>query len=111
MSRLLAGNTPAVDLGLQLVHLTSGEDIVGKVFRDEDGYSIERPVVPQVMSNGQQMRVALMPLRPYIEQETPIYVLNQHVLFVTPINEQMQQLYVQFTSNIVIAAASEVKLS
>lgn len=105
---IISGNSQSVELGIQLVHLTSGEDIIGRVSLDRDNrlYHIERPVVPVHLPNPQdsgRMHISLMPFRPYVETDLPIPA--GFVMFTVDIVESMQKFYIQFTSNIQVAQA------
>lgn len=102
---LIGGNNAsAVELGIQLVHLTSGEDIIGRVFLDGAVYRIERPVVPVHIPNPSdqgRMHISLMPFRPYVEKD--LTIPESSVMFTVDIVESMQKFYIQFTSNIQVA--------
>lgn len=102
------------DGGIKIVHLVSGEDILGKITlrTDELGRKIEvvidKPVLPQVMTdNGKHFRVGLMPYRPYLSED-PLVVVRDKVVFIATVNEQMAKLYQQFTSDIILATESDL---
>lgn len=97
---------------LRLLHLATGEDIIGKVtFNAEDStYLVHDPVSPHMQmdpSTG-SVRVGLMPLRPFAEETTQIALSALHVVYVTPVAEQMRTAYTQYHSNIVIPESSSL---
>lgn len=92
----------------QIVHLTSGEDVVGIVSFDEarSGYVIRDPVSPQVEVDTQKgaMRLGLLPIRPYYgsDKTKDIFISTLHVLYVTNLSKQMEEAYRQYHSKIVL---------
>jgi hypothetical protein len=91
---------------IRLVHLTTGEDLIGAVtFETGDStYHIEEPVSPhmQVDPSSGSVRIGLMPVRPFAEETKKIVISSLHVVYVAPISEQMQNAYRQYHSNIVV---------
>jgi len=93
---------------IQIVHLTSGEDVVGVVTYDEarSGYKISDPMTPQVDVNSQkgEMRMGLLPIRPYYgsEKTKEIFVSTLHALYVTDLSPQMKEAYRQYRSKIIL---------
>ena len=93
---------------VQIVHLTSGEDVVGVVTYDEarSGYRISNPVSPQIEVDSQKgnMRMGLLPIRPYYgsEKTKEVFVSSLHALYVTDLSEQMEEAYRQYHSKIVL---------
>lgn len=105
------GSSSAVELGVVLVHLVTGEDVLGRAWKDDAETRIDEPTLPQIASpDGRQFRVGLIPYRPYIDSSVPLVVRNEHVVAILPVNEDMAKLYVQFTSNITIAKPTDIKL-
>ena len=92
----------------QIVHLASGEDVVGVVTYDEarSGYVVRDPVTPQVEVDPKKgsMRLGLMPIRPYYgsEKTKEIFVATAQVMYVTDLSEQMKDAYQQYHSKIVL---------
>jgi hypothetical protein len=97
----------SVDLGVQNVHLMSGEDIIGHVFRLSDVkiLRIENPVMPNIGidPSNNNMRVGLLPLRPYLEKLKSVDVPEANVLYFVEVGDRMGRLYAQYTSDLVIA--------
>jgi hypothetical protein len=95
-----------VDLGVQCVHIVSGEDYVGKVVYDQDGdsYLIDRPIVVNVGFNPETQRfnISPMPLRPYLKKVEQLVLESGHVLWLKPVTEGMEKLWQQTTSDIII---------
>ena len=92
----------------QIVHLASGEDVVGLVTYDEtrSGYVIRDPVTPQVEVDGTKgsMRLGLLPIRPYYgaEKTKEIFISTLHALYVSSLSPQMEEAYRQYHSSIVL---------
>lgn len=90
-----------------VLHLTSGEDIIGKARLDDQGVNwlIEDAVRPNVMVEPEsgRARVALMPVIAYGESDKLI-ISTLHVTFVVPAAEQMVKAYRQMLSGIVTPA-------
>lgn len=91
------------------VHLISGEDIIGVVTETDEGYRIEKPVIPNVAIDpqGTNFRVGLMPLRPYLDLKD-ITIPRVHVIFAVKVAKNMAEVYRRFTSDIVVASPSDV---
>lgn len=96
-----------VDLGVCNVHLISGEDFIGQVWKHQDTYRIEKPVMPNIAQdpNTGQFRVGLLPVRPWMDKVDNITILAAHVIFVTPVPSRMLTAYKQFVSDLVIPPA------
>lgn len=95
-----------VDLGVQNVHLISGEDIIGRVWLNESKgeYTIERPVMPTMAQDPQtgSYRVGLLPLRPYLPKIKDVVIPRDRVLYTVAVSEQMQGIYTQTVSEIIV---------
>jgi hypothetical protein len=106
MSDLFVTN---VDLGVQNVHLLSGEDVIGHVFLDESKKSlrIENPVMPTISQDQQNgnYRVGLLPLRPYLDKVKAVDVPLSNVLYHIDAGERMRTLYTQFVSDIILPSS------
>jgi hypothetical protein len=102
----------SLDLGIQNLHMISGEDIVGHTFLETDTvtgiqtYRVEQPVVPTMSQdpNTGAWRVGLLPLRPYLDKTDKVELLSGHIMYVTPVGERFRAMYAQFNSNIIVAA-------
>ena len=92
----------------QIVHLVSGEDVVGVVTYDEarSGYVVRNPVTPQVEVDPKKgaMRLGLLPVRPYYgsDKTKEIFVSAAQVMYVTDLSEQMEDAYRQYHSKLVL---------
>jgi hypothetical protein len=96
------------DAGIQNVHLTSGEDIIGHVYVGRSTLLITQPMMPQFRADetGQKFQFGLIPYRFHLAQDKGLIVGKMHVVFHTAVNEDVVRLYTQYTSNIVIAPAN-----
>ena len=99
----------SVDLGVQNVHLLSGEDIIGHVWRNpqERTLRVENPVMPNVAPDQSgNYRVGLLPLRPYLEKTKIVDVPEDRVLYHVPVGDRMERLYQQYTSGLIVPTGS-----
>ncbi len=108
-----------IEHGIVNLHLVSGEDIIGKVaevYNPETGiaaYEVINPVIPNIAMgqnpNGTpSFRVGLLPLRPYLGGVKFIEIPKAYVMYPVKVNRQMEDLYTQFVSDIVIAQPGDV---
>jgi hypothetical protein len=106
--------TPPVTAVIANVHLTSGEDIIGTVTEVHgkrsdatSAYVITKPVLPNVRFDPAQgkFHVGLLPLRPYLGQTETVTIPADRVIYVIPVNESMEDLYRNFTSNITVVSS------
>jgi hypothetical protein len=96
----------SVDLGVRNVHLLSGEDVIGHVFRVQQGFlRIETPVIPNTVMDQQthQFKVGLLPLRPYLDKVKSVDIAESGVIYHVEVGAQMANLYARFVSDIVLA--------
>ncbi len=107
-----------VQFGVALVHLVSGEDIIGRVEIDAANglYLVDRPVVPVMQPkidklSGEQTgaSLALMPYRFFLDPTEPLIIRDGNVLFVGKLLDQVIKHYAQVTSDITIAGPDSVK--
>lgn len=95
------------ELGVQNVHLNSGEDVIGRTWFNpqERTYTVENPVVPNIGQDPQNgnWRVGLLPLRPYLGKVKTVNIPETSVAYVVVVGDKMEQLYQQFISDIVLA--------
>ncbi len=93
------------DLGIQNVHMVSGEDYLGHLWYDpeDEQYIIERPIVINMgVSETGKFSVSPMPLRPYLKKVDQLVVENTHVMWVKPVTDQMEELWRRFTSEVIL---------
>lgn len=91
-----------------VLHLSSGEDIIGKARLDDQGINwlVEDAVRPNIMMDDTgRARVALVPVIPYGDSDN-LVISTLHVLFTVPAAEQMQNVYRQMTSGIITPEVS-----
>lgn len=88
-----------------LLHLITGQDIIGEVTFDEASmsYHVALPVTPHVsVGPDGGVRVGLMPLHPYAATAEKLVIGSYHVIYQQPVGEQMEQAYRQFHSPLVL---------
>jgi hypothetical protein len=108
------------DIGVCNIHLVSGEDIIGHVFDKTDPatggeyYVINKPVIPNVgmdrdKETGQpRFQVGLLPLRPYLGNLPQVELAKAYVMYIVKVNPQMEKMYIEFTTGIVLAGPGDV---
>jgi hypothetical protein len=92
---------------IRLLHLTTGEDIIGRMRLDDAQVTwiIEDAVMPNMAidpSTG-AVRVGLLPVRPYADTDH-MQVSTLHVIYDAPLTEQMENAYRSYCSGIVAPA-------
>ena len=106
-----------LELGVTLVHLVSGEDILANTDFDAEHnvYVLSRPVVPVVQQKTDDsgnptpgVAISLVPYRPFIKDE-PLLIRGSSVVFTADPVEQMKKLYTQMTSPIAIGDPTTIK--
>jgi hypothetical protein len=104
-----------IDLGILNLHLVSGEDIIGRVYDKTDPltggeyYVVDKPVIP-TLGQGEdgKLRVGMMPLRPYLGGLKQVELAKAYVMYPVKVNPQMEVMYTEFTSGILIATPGQV---
>lgn len=104
--------TPQTDLGVQLMHLVTGEDYLGHIWFDpEDAqYIIERPILINMAfdQEKQRLQIAPMPLRPYLKKVQQLVLDTTHVIWILPVTDEMSQLWLQATSEVIVPSAGDL---
>jgi hypothetical protein len=103
----MAPESPMIPLGVGLVHLVSGEDVIARVEYDAEAkayvlYSPKTPIMkPKVSPTGEQVgeSMALIPYRPFTDADAPLIVRETNVLFVAPVVDGIQEFYQDLTRN------------
>lgn len=98
------------DTTVLLIHLSTGEDMIGEVRRTPSGYELHRPALPQIQVDhaAQSMRIGIAPLHPWDQSATDetLYVDASHVVYTRTLPEQMINAYLQFRSGLVMGVPS-----
>ena len=94
-------------IGPRIVHLVSGEDVIGDVIPVVGGYKIADPISVALTPapDGRGVRISIVPLRPYAKEIDSMVISDDHVIFMAELSEQMLSSYKAYTSNIVIPEA------
>lgn len=111
---LVVTKTPDVRIGVRHLTLVDGESLIALVWFNEKTrvYTLDYPVFPNLTQNPNTGRpgVSLLPLRPYIKQGLKkIDVHENHIVYIAEIREDMEKLYTQYNSDIVLADVSDMK--
>lgn len=103
------------DTTVLLIHLSTGEDVIGEVRRTPTGYELLRPTIPQIQLDHatQSMRVGIAPLHPWDQSATSetLHLDAAHVVYTRALPEQMVNAYLQFRSGLVMGAAATPSLA
>jgi hypothetical protein len=92
--------------GVVCLHLTSGQDLIGTVELDAGPIIVHKPMIPTLRStDSQHLSVSLLPIRPYLTDVNRLEIQRNQVVFILPVNEDMEKLYRQTTSGITLAGA------
>lgn len=100
-----------VDLGVRNVVLTSGENIIGRVWYDANkhNYTIEKPVAPRVsQAQANQVNIGFGPLRPWSRDTERLSIKEEHVAYTIGVDEGLAKAYHEATSNIVLPDATDL---
>ncbi len=94
-------------LGVAIVNLASGEDIIGTVAQGEGNtIVITKPLAPRAaMDDKGNMRIGMTPYRPYAVCDE-VVVASERLNWILPATPEMAQAYQQNISPIQLAPAS-----
>ncbi len=76
---------------VKLIRLVSGEEVLGDIKQEREGYTVREAYV---LIPGGEGKIAFMPFQPYCKvTENGIHVKEEHVLFITePVDELAAQI-------------------
>lgn len=101
-----------IDLGVITIHMTNGEDVIGRVFFVEcmNSYIVENPVSPQLINDpaDNRVKITLLPLRPWLQEVENIIVSESSVSYKSVLPEQMEKTYQQMMSEILIPTVEDM---
>ena len=84
---------------IQLLRLTSGEEVIGKVTDTEDGWYIEDAIVMIPAGEG---KLGFMPWMPYTKAADGVEIPKKHVMFVVEPIDDLKDQHRQATSGLVV---------
>ena len=101
------------EVGIRIVRLTSGEEVLCKLHEDDTKYTLKKPYVLLPMSEG---RLAISPFCPYADIGTDGMELDKKfIMFAVKPGKDMQDQYTEMTTGLVTAPigmdASKLKLT
>ena len=84
-----------IPLGVALVHLVSGEDLIARVEYDAENrvYSLSRPTTPILQPNSDTQTIALISYCPFLDPDEPLLIRDVNVLFTGKVVAQLEQHY------------------
>ena len=76
---------------VKLIRLVSGEEVLGDITPERDGYTVKEAYV---LIPGGEGKIAFMPFQPYCKvAENGIHIKEEHVLFITePVDDLADQI-------------------
>jgi hypothetical protein len=101
------------EIGIRIVRLTSGEEVLCKLHEDETNYTLKKPHILLPQGEG---RLAIAPWCPYADIGTSGVTLGkEHVMFVVRAGADMEGQYKEMTTGLVMPPAgmdaSKLKLT
>jgi hypothetical protein len=91
---------------IQLLRLTSGEEIIGNVADKDDSWRVEDAIVMIPAGEG---KLGFMPWMPYTKSSEGVDIPKQHVMFVVEPIDDLKNQHQQATSSIDLSASSAGK--
>lgn len=91
---------------IQLLRLTSGEEIIGNVADKDDSWRVEDAIVMIPAGEG---KLGFMPWMPYTKSSKGVDIPKQHVMFVVEPIDDLKNQHQQATSSIDLSASSAGK--
>ena len=88
---------------IQLLRLTSGEEVIGNVSDTDDSWYIEDAIVMIPAGEG---KLGFMPWMPYTKAADGVSIPKKHVMFVVEPIADLKDQHTQATSGIDLSAAS-----
>ena len=91
---------------VKLVRLQTGEELIAKTEKTEEGYSLKNAAI--VLPAGQG-KIGLAPYMPYCDIEKGFDVKDQHIMFIVdPVAEFANEYSTNFGSGLVIPTAGDL---
>lgn len=91
---------------IQLLRLTSGEEIIGNVADKDHSWRVEDAIVMIPAGEG---KLGFMPWMPYTKSSEGVDIPKQHVMFVVEPIDDLKNQHQQATSSIDLSASSAGK--
>ena len=89
------------EIGIRIVRLTSGEEVLCKLHEDDTTYTLKKPHVLLPMAEG---RLAIAPFCPYADiGTTGMEIDKKFIMFVVKPGKDMQDQYTEMTTGLVTA--------
>jgi hypothetical protein len=92
---------------VQILRLTSGEELIGRVETNDGFYTIKKPYILIPMGEG---RIGFVPYMPYTKAEDGIDIGGDHVMFALDPMSEMETQYTSAVSGLVTAPAGANKI-
>ena len=91
---------------IQLLRLTSGEEVIGNVSDTDDSWYVEDAIVMIPAGEG---KLGFMPWMPYTKAKDGVEIPKKHVMFVVEPIDDLKEQHTQATSGLVIPKQGIVK--
>lgn len=91
---------------IQIVRLTTGEELLAKVSRGEDSVTIKDAAILIPAGEG---KLAFAPWCPYSNAADGVEISNQHVMFVAEAQSELEQQYVSAITGLVVPEKGKIQ--
>lgn len=91
---------------VQIVRLSTGEEVVAKVSYDKGFYTLTDGILLVPAGEG---KIGMVPFVPYAKR-TPVAVSEQHVMFVVEPADELKRQVIEATTGIAMPGNSGLKL-
>lgn len=91
---------------VQIVRLSTGEEVVAKVNYDKGFYTLTDGILLVPAGEG---KIGMVPFVPYAKR-TPVSVSEQHVMFVVEPADELKKQVIEATTGIAMPSNSGLKL-
>lgn len=91
---------------VQIVRLSTGEEVVAKVSYDKGFYTLTDGILLVPAGEG---KIGMVPFVPYAKR-TPVAVSEQHVMFVVEPADELKKQVIEATTGIAMPGNSGLKL-
>jgi len=91
---------------IQLLRLTSGEEVIGNVSDTDDSWYVEDAIVMIPAGEG---KLGFMPWMPYTKAKDGVEIPKKHVMFVVEPIDDLKEQHRQATSGLVVPKQGIIK--
>ena len=109
----ISARFPDKEIGIRIVRLTSGEEVLCTLLEDKTNYTLKKPHILLPQGEG---RLAIAPWCPYADIGTSGVTLSkEHIIFVVRAGSDMEDQFKEMTTGLIMPPAgmdtSKLKLT